>query len=226
MSATLCGAKNCRNKNIDLVMAGVDLCAEHYSEISEKLDGVKSTNPAWLHSFAKLLKREDAEFVKSYADSIQANDPGLKEIEMTPTPAASTTKTTRRRKTSSTKSAEAKTTRKRSTKKTAAKKTASKKAAPKGDLRRRNDGIGDDVATTLRGMDSIDEMAKYALAEGANPEKVEKAQADFKGGVQAGLIRMRLGNMVRGAHSRAAAEKAKAPSKKKTATRKKRAKKA
>ena len=91
--------------------------------------------------------------------------------------------------------------------KTAAKAPAKKKKTKKdGEIRRRESNPLDDVAGRLLEFDTVDRMITYAKkVKGINKEKLAKAREDHAGGVQVGLIRMRIGNMIRGAMRRAAA---------------------
>ncbi len=169
-----CCVKGCKAKASDFSVAGVDLCNRHYDEISAKLGGVRSLDPEWLSQYAKFLKPADADYVKAFADSRRVDlGSDIKPKKTTAVP----TKTKTIRKTTKTTESQV-------------------------DFKRRNEGIGDDVAKKLRSMDTFEEMAEYARQMNAREDKLKRAEADFNNGVNAGLIRMRIGNLIRGAIAR------------------------
>lgn len=74
-------------------------------------------------------------------------------------------------------------------------------------VRRQKTAI-DDVASTLLGMTTIEEMLEYAETVGDIAEKKTKNMTNLRraaaGGTHTGLLRMRVGNLIRGALNRQA----------------------
>lgn len=85
------------------------------------------------------------------------------------------------------------------------------KSAPKPGTVVRRAAPKDNVGELLLGCKTIEEMLRVARKEGVDKTKLDKAAEDFTKGVQFGLLRMRIGNLIRGARNRA--QSGEAPSK-------------
>ena len=203
---------------------GVDICDTCMERVGSLLSdkagaSVRANDPNWMKEFAKHLKEEDAEYVRSVAEvtpplaEIPTSDRGETPIpnkpesdfDDTPEVLVMATKKKVTKKKAATKK---KTTKKKTTKKSAAK-TTRKKAkkiesgdADKAHFKRRAIAI-DDVGGSLLKCDTVEQMIGLADAAGVENAKLASVLEAFEGGAQAGLIRMRLGNLMRGAIRRA-----------------------
>lgn len=169
MGEYICQAKKCKNLS-EVVVCRVDLCDECYSSITKKCHDktgskIASESPVWLNHFARFLKADEAEYVKSVADSIKETPPNKEPI---------VTEQIKKPK-------------------------LVKKASSGDQLVRRAPAI-DEIGDKLLACDGIDEMLAVAGSiPGINREKLATAKTAFEGGTQPGLVRMRLGNLMRGA---------------------------
>ena len=201
MADYICRAKGCHNK-ADVLIAGCDICDSCQTRVFEELGSIKAENSAWLKRYAKFLKTQDREIVLAMADSGSDNEECTKEAPiMTVKKKPAVRKKAAVRKSTAKKKVAKKTVKKREAKPVT--KGSRKREEGAADFQRRSLPI-DNVAEQLLECKTVSDMHEIAIAiEGINKEKLAAAMADFKNGGHPGLIRMRIGNLCRGALRRA-----------------------